>query len=126
MRRATAGEILPFVVSAGLHAARMGCAELPEHIAARGLAFLVLEHDLPVFGYVLEPQGRELVITAAAGRSRTDLTRAVLVLAERQGQGFDAIRFHTVRPGLVRKARRLGYEGEQGGDGTYIMRKAMR
>lgn len=53
----------------------------------------------------------ELVILAASGRDGTDLTEAMGPAFERIGakHGCRTIRFHTMRPGLIKKARSLGY-----------------
>jgi hypothetical protein len=126
VKPATAAEILPFVVLAGGDAPR----DLCERIAAAGYAIIVTEDGVPTFGMVMEPSGRELVVTAAGGRSRNfDLTRAGFAIAEVQGAGFDAIRFQTRRLGLVRKAVRLGYvviDRQNKNGNVYIMRKAMQ
>ncbi len=95
----------------------------PAEIIGEGEAFVACANGVPFFGYTLVAIGRELVITTAAGRSRCDLVKALATLAEVHGAGFDSIRFHTVRPGLVRKARQLGYAVAAVVDGTYIMRK---
>jgi hypothetical protein len=97
-------------------------------IAKRGAAFIVFEDGSPVFGYVLEAEGRELWVTAAAGRSDSfDLTRALAGLAAAHGAGFDTIRGNTVRRGLVRKAEKYGYVAEgRDRDGSYILRKRIK
>jgi hypothetical protein len=126
VRPATAAEVLPFVVLAGGDAPR----DLCERIAAAGFAVVVLEDGVPTFGMVMEPYGRDLSITAAGGHSRHfDLTRAGFAIAEVQGAGFRAIRFQTRRPGLVRKAVRLGYvviDRQNKNGNVYIMRKAIQ
>jgi hypothetical protein len=123
VRQATAAEVLPFVLLAGLGASRGQC----EEIAAAGVPFIVTEDGTPAFGLVLEPCGPELVITAAGGRSQHfDLTRAGFALAELQGEGFRAIRFETRRRGLVRRAERLGYALIDKRESVYIMRKAIQ
>lgn len=95
----------------------------PHEIIGEGESFIAYADGVPFFGYTLAVDGRELIITTAAGRSSFDLVRALAVLVETHGKGFDSIRFHTVRPGLVRKALRLGYQVAAVIDGTHIMRK---
>jgi hypothetical protein len=58
-------------------------------------------------------QGPELTLVAAGGRAPgADLMGAVLPVIEDHAvsAGFVAVRFHTRRPGLVRRAARAGYD----------------
>lgn len=63
-------------------------------------------------GLALKIRGAELWIQAAGGADRENLTRLGLEAVERIAQqaGMDSVGFQTRRPGLVRKARALGYE----------------
>lgn len=69
----------------------------------------------PVAYYVLEvnhyPHGKEAVISAAAAVVKgCDLTTILARTVELQCAGaVDCIMFHTRRPGLVKKATRLGF-----------------
>ena len=67
--------------------------------------------------------GRLLWITAACGQAAEDLTRVGLQFVEQIAYlcGCDQVGFDTRRPGLVRKARRLGYFPESDGS----LRKAL-
>lgn len=125
LRRATAAEILPFVVRASAYDTTDGQLDL-HAIAANGAAFVLLEEGAPVFGYTLEADGDDLLITAAAGQAEHDLTVIGLRVIERQAARFDAVTFETIRPGLVRKARRLGYEITRRTGKVYCMRKRIK
>lgn len=115
---------MPFVVSA--------CRFVPQGVepdhaglVANGMAFVVCADGVPFMGYLLEAAGRELVMTAAAGapRSGFDLVHALSVMTEVHAKDFDSIRFHTIRPGFVRRALKYGYQIVKKVDGVFIMRK---
>lgn len=124
-RRATAAEILPFVAAAARFDTTGGAADL-QAIAANGAAFVLLEDGAPVFGYTLEAVGDDLLITAAAGKSTHDLTEIGFRTIEKQAAQFQAVTFDTIRPGLVRKARRLGYHIQERRGPVYHMRKNLK
>lgn len=117
----TAAEILPFVRIAAEHRADPAeCADaIAARIASRGRAFIVHDGAGAMCGYTVQVQGRELMITAAAGSAHFDLVQAVLEIVELQATGLDSVAFVTVRPGLIRKAHRYGYEKHD----NNIMRK---
>lgn len=78
-------------------------------VVARGWPFLI-EHSGGRLVYVLEQLGRDAWITAAGGNTR-QAARDVLRLVELQAAmaGLLRVRFQTVRPGLMRLAKRAGY-----------------
>lgn len=128
MRRATAGEILPFVKLAARFDTTGGGVDVGA-IAQNGRAFLLSEAGRDVLGYTLEVEGRCVWITSAAGRSAVDLTRLMHEVIEAQADGFECIQFETRRRGLVRKAEKMGYQivGEIAKPGNgYIMRKNLK
>lgn len=107
-------------------AALLSQAEAPESLAAvacmvhGGAAFLfhVEDRDGHLLGaYVLRldrgPAGPEGVIMSAAGRADFDLVAVMLPHVERQFSGVALIRFHTARPGLIRKAARQGWQAQE-------------
>lgn len=79
-------------------------------VCARGQAW-ALSIDGRTMVYVLERIGPALWITAAAGRTKA-ATLATLAHIEQQARAMGArlVQFQTARPGLVRLARRAGYE----------------
>lgn len=122
VRRATAAEILPFVVRA-CEFAPAGVTIDPAEVIEHGTAFIAYENGVPFMGYTLEPDGDELVMTTAAGKSSFDLVRALAILTDVHGAGYRSIRFQTIRPGLVRKARKFGYRVVAHVADVYVMRK---
>lgn len=115
-------EILPFVQRASAFVPPgqvLNIAEVLEH----GTAFVACKGGVPFLGYTLEPNGREMVLTTAAGKSDIDLIHALSILLAAHGKEFDSIRFHTIRRGLVRRAMKYGYEVAAVVGGVHIMRK---
>jgi hypothetical protein len=96
-------------------------------LVGQGEAFKVIAPDgSTVAAYLLDPVGTTLWITAAAGRAGFDLTSAVDALVMGQGQAFEQIAFRTERPGLVRKARRIGYRVARREGAAFYLRKNTR
>lgn len=62
------------------------------------------------------------MITAAAGSAHVDLIQVGLEIMELQMAGLDSVAFRTIRPGLIRKARRYGDEPAD----NNIMRKRIQ
>lgn len=95
-----------------------------EQLASAGPAFLLSAAGGELLLVLqLHLGGRLLWITAACGQAAEDLTRIGLQFVEQIGYlcGCDQVGFDTRRPGLVRKARRLGYFPESDGS----LRKAL-
>lgn len=67
------------------------------------------------------PFGPEGVVMSAAGRADFDLVANILPHVERQFCGAALVRFHTSRPGLIRKAAKQGYRPKE-----FVMVKDMR
>lgn len=88
--------------------------------------YQITARDKPVAYYVLEvnhyPHGKEAVITAAAATIRgCDLTTILARTIELQVAGaVDHIAFHTLRPGLMKKATKLGWKVD-----CVVMRKSV-
>jgi hypothetical protein len=96
-------------------------------LVEEGEAFKVIAPDgATVAAYVLAGIGSSLWITAAAGRAGFDLCAVLDGLVMNQGRAFDQIAFRTERPGLVRKARRLGYQIARREGRAYYLRKNTR
>ncbi|MES2163355.1 MAG: hypothetical protein V4476_19550 [Pseudomonadota bacterium] len=94
----------------------------------KGRCFVVLDDgDNAIGAYVLNGQGAEVWVQAAAGRPDVgfDLCDLLDDLIARHGAGFESIGFRTYRGGLVRKALRRGYEVVSREDG-HIMRKKLK
>jgi hypothetical protein len=129
LREVAPTDVLPFVARAACYAAEhaKGRAHL---VASRGRAFIIDQGGRPVAGYVLQQIGNELWIDAAAGAGRLDLVALITATVQRQGRELDSIGFQTTRRGLVRKARRLGYElagqVQASGQAIFTMRKRLR
>jgi hypothetical protein len=114
VRRATPDEVLAAILAEKDKADPHG-RHTPEALAAmleRGACYRVTKDGVNVAFYALEIEGREVWITAAAGRSDADLTAVMNEVVAVQARGFEAIVFKTWRPGLVKKAMALGYECE--------------
>lgn len=120
----TAAEILPFVrLAADRGIEPWECADaIAERIAGRSRAFIFHDGAGAMCGYTVQVQGRELMITSAAGSAHFDLVQAGLEIIELQAAGLDSVAFRTIRPGLIRKARRYGYEPAD----NNIMRKRIK
>lgn len=74
-----------------------------------------------IAGYIVQAQGPELWVLLAGGRASVNLCAVLARLLEQQGREFDSIAFGTERAGLVKKARREGFEVAR-----TIMRKKLK
>jgi hypothetical protein len=111
---------------AGLKSAKTDSADrydLAEVIAAGHAYKIVTARGQAVACYVLARLGARLWIMAAAGRAAFDLTGAINALVAAQAAGCESIGFRTERPGLVRKAERLGYQVTRQEGSAYYLRK---
>lgn len=107
MREATRAEILPYVESAG----RYGCdAKEVERILSQDRHFILSQNGADLLGYSVQIVGDEFFVSSAAGKSRIDLCRLMHEIVQLQAVGFKTAAFKTIRPGLVRKAQKLGYQ----------------
>lgn len=95
-------------------------------LIARGAAYKIVDGAGVVLGaYVLDANWPLLWITAGAGRADVDMTAVIDALVTAQGGGFAEVGFRTERPGLVRKARRLGYQVTSRDGPAYFLRKSL-
>lgn len=120
LRAATVEEIAPLIAMAG----PFHCDGWPfdaKAVAAGGERFVFERDGMPVCGYVLVIQGREVYIQAAGASEAIDFTKIGLQAIEAQAANFESVSFMTKRKGLVRKAERLGYEVD-----GYILRKKIK
>lgn len=100
-------------------------SELEDQVEAGAVLFAVEYGGAVVAWYVLRvevsPETTEGVIVAAAGDlPGVDLCASVIPYIEKQFYGCRSLRFHTARPGLVKKMARLGYTA-----GEIVMRKTL-
>lgn len=81
-----------------------------------------------VAAYVLQAYGDVLWVTAAAGRASFDLVQVLdeLVTVQARAAGFSAVAFRTERRGLVRKAKRQGFEITRREGEQYFLRKQIQ
>lgn len=120
LRAASIEEIAPLIAKAGpFHCD--GWAFDASEVAAGGERFVFERDGKPVCGYVLNIQGREVYIQAAGAIDAIDFTKIGLAAIEAQAANHDSVSFTTKRPGLVRKAHKLGYEID-----GYILRKKIK
>jgi hypothetical protein len=98
--------------------------------AGEGLACLAVERDgkrIGTIGYRLEPAiegGLDFVILfAASDRPDLDTVADLMATWERlaAAAGCARVRYHTTRPGLVKKGQAAGFEAVE-----YVMRKEIR
>lgn len=125
LREVTAGEVAPLLAPAARYATT---DETLPGLTACGRCFVIEADGRPVAGYVLQRQGDECYVLAFAGAAQLDLTGLLARLIEAQAAGLDSIAFQTRRPGLVRKAARLGYRvaGRVPDGHGVIMRKTLK
>lgn len=81
-----------------------------DEMLAQGQCVKVVQGVDIVAAYVIKADGGELWVLLAAGRADFDLCPVLAALLEQHGQAFDSIGFTTERAGLVKKARREGYQ----------------
>ncbi len=92
----------------------------------QGLCYLVYADNSQVIGaYVLQGQGTEVWIQAAAGSASIDLCDLFDDLIAKHGAGFETVAFRTYRKGLVKRALQYGYAIASDADG-YTMRKNLK
>lgn len=87
-----------------------------ENDVANGAAslFIARMSGVAVLAYVLEVQGREGVVTVAAGNvPGVDLTGIVMPEIEKKFLGCDTVRIHTARAGLAKKLAKQGYQAQE-------------
>ena len=100
--------------------------ERADAMASCGRCFVISQDERDVAAYVLQRQGDECYVLAAAGSVDFDLTAFGLALIEAHARGMSSVAFQTRRPGLIRKASRLGYRiAGRAGNGV-VMRKELR
>lgn len=78
-------------------------------VCERGLCFAATTPGGQV-AYVLNVKNGVAWIDAAQGAGQVDLTRTILPCIELQCSELDSIGFTTARPGLKRKAEKMGYQ----------------
>lgn len=91
-----------------------------EAMAQRGQCFAATAPDAQAV-YVVHVLNGTAWIAAAKGAGPVDWTALLLPIVEAQAKGCAQIAFQTARPGLVRRARRQGYEV-----GGWILRKKLQ
>lgn len=88
--------------------------------------FVISQDGRDTAAYVLQRQGDECYVLAAAGDVDFDLTAFGLALIEAHATGLRSVAFQTKRPGLIKKASRLGYRvAGRVADGV-VMRKELQ
>jgi hypothetical protein len=122
LRKATAAEVLPFVVSAARFDTTGG-TQSAAHLARHG-GYLVMEGARAIAGFTVVERDGGVFVTAASGFGRRDLTALILGLLERIGAAH--VGFQTRRPGLIRKAARRGYQVAGQVQQGVIMRKTIQ
>lgn len=90
-------------------------------VAQAGQRFVCVQDGVPVLGFVLEIQHKDVYIMAAGSVGKLDFTKIGLAAIEAMAANHDSVSFTTKRPGLVKKAQRHGYEIE-----GYILRKKIK
>ena len=126
METLTVRQVTPDQAAAAMRAAGLRVAmpwDTPEAIAARGECF-EMRTAAGACAVVAHREDGVLWIDAAAAHGpASGMTAAGLALAEETArlQGCGQVSFQTVRPGLVRQAKRHGYVVA-----GYIMKKAMQ
>lgn len=89
-----------------------------------GNCFQVLDGEKQVGAYVLQVNGNEVWIQAAAGKSKY-LSFIFDDLIDKHAAGFKSVAFRTYRAGLVKNAIKCGYEIAEQKDG-FTMRKFLK
>lgn len=119
--RCDLGEVWHLLKAARTERVQTNPAETLEDLAARGEAFKVMLDGELVGAYLLEVHGPEVWILLAGGRAPVDLAHYGFAMLEQQAREFDSIGFQTRRPGLIKKAKRAGFEVA-----AVVMRKRLR
>lgn len=100
--------------------------ETAADMAAVGRCFVVSHDGRDVAAYVLQRQGSECYVLAAAGAAEFDVTAFLAAVLEGHAVGLSSIAFQTRRPGLMRKARKYGYSVAGRVANGVIMRKELK
>ncbi|BEV15568.1 hypothetical protein HBDW_23560 [Herbaspirillum sp. DW155] len=119
--RCEVGEVRHLLEGARTERVKTNPAETLDQLLARGEAFKVMLDGEIVGAYLLEVHGPEVWILLAGGRAPVDLAHYGIALIEQQARDFDSIGFQTRRPGLIKKAKRAGFEVA-----AVVMRKRLR
>lgn len=117
-RQAEVAEVVPLIEKA----APFHCNGWPfdaNEVAKAGPRYVCEQDGVPVFGFVLEIQGKEVFVMAAGSVGKLDFTKIGLSAIEALAANYDSVSFTTKRPGLVKKAQKLGYEI----DGYFLRKK---
>jgi hypothetical protein len=124
LREASAGEACPLLARVDAFDTTNG-RDTVASMAAVGRCFVLSEDGRDIGAYVLQRQGDECYILAAAGQAEFDMTAALATILEGHARGLKSIAFQTRRPGLVRKARKYGYRIAGRVENGVIMRKEL-
>jgi hypothetical protein len=109
-RPATVEEVVPFISRAGRFNTSGGEFD-PVKVAQIGPAYMLEIEGRQIGAYVLEVRGAEVRIIAAGAAGEVDFTKVGLSIIEAQAREHcEYVSFSTKRPGLIRKATKLGYE----------------
>jgi hypothetical protein len=100
--------------------------ETAESMARVGRCFVVSHDGRDVASYVLQRQGSECFVLAAAGSAEFDITAFMAAVLEGHAHGLSSIAFQTRRPGLIRKARKYGYRIDGRVANGVVMRKELK
>ncbi|PMS38457.1 hypothetical protein C0Z20_00800 [Trinickia symbiotica] len=110
MREVGALEARPLLAPVDRYDTTRGKESVDTMTACPGARCFVIRQDgRDVAAYVLQRQGDECYVLAAAGAVDFDLTVFGLALIEAHATGLKSVAFQTKRAGLIKKARRLGY-----------------
>jgi hypothetical protein len=122
VREASAGDVLDLLAPVD----RVSTTNEPmDYLASVGRCFVISQDERDVAAYVLQRRGDECYVLAAAGSVDFDLTAFGLALIEAHARGLSSVAFQTKRPGLIRRASRLGYRiAGRAGSGV-VMRKEL-
>jgi hypothetical protein len=122
VRVASASEVRPLLQRAMRYATT---AETLDDLIDGSMCMVALDDGVPVAGWVQEfDQYGVLNILAYGGTAEIDLTVALERWIRRLN--VTAARFRTCRPGLVKKAEKLGYRVIRRDAGGVVMRKEYR
>ena len=86
-------------------------AESLHQSAQRGHCFAVNHASGAQAVYIIAVENGQAWVTACRGEGgAVDFTKTLLPVIEHQAHGLAAVAFQTARPGLVRKAKAMGYQ----------------
>ena len=100
--------------------------ETAADMASVGRCFVVSQDGRDVASYVLQRQGDECYVLAAAGSAEFDITAFMAAMLEGHAAGLSSIAFQTRRAGLIRKARKYGYTIAGRVANGVVMRKELK